>query len=258
MSFFDELQTFGRTILKWIYSFLAVTIFVFAFGLEEVIFLGRRLLIPLPSYQSFAVIFFDKISRDLLPDTVDLIVIGPMEAFWAQIGISIFLAFVITLPILLYQLLRYLLPAFSIKEKKAAFKALVPSALLFLGGCVFSYYLLIPATIEILYLYVVNIGAASFFSVKEFVSMVLFLILGVGILFMLPVFMILLGSLGIIHPSFWKDNWRYSLLMFLIFAAIVTPDGSGITMMILSVPLTLLYAVGYIGSMRVTRRRIEK
>ncbi len=253
MSFFEELQIFGRTILKWIYSFLLATIFIFAFGLEEVVLLGRRLSLPFPSYESFAVIFFEKIGRDLLPDTVELIVISPLEAFWAQVGISFFLAFTITLPILLYYLLKYLLPAFSIKEKKMAFKALIPSVFLFLFGCLFSYYFLIPATIEILYFYVVNIGAASFFSVKEFVSMVLFLILGVGTLFMLPVFMILLGSLGIVDPSFWKDNWRYSFLIFLIFAAVITPDGSGITMVILSIPLTLLYVVGYIGSIRVTR-----
>ncbi len=253
MAFFEEIQVFGKTILKWIYSFVAFTIFVFAFGLKEIVFLERRFLIPFPSYESFAAIFFDKIGRDLLPESVNLIVISPLEAFWAQIGISLFLSFVITLPFLLYCLLKYLLPAFSRKEKTAAFKALIPSALLFLSGCLFSYYLLIPATIEILYLYVSNIGAASFFSVKEFVSLVLFLILGVGILFMLPVFMILLSSLGIVEASFWKDNWKYSLLIFLIFAAIITPDGSGITMMILSVPLTLLYVAGYIGSVKLSR-----
>ncbi|MGB3988885.1 MAG: twin-arginine translocase subunit TatC [Minisyncoccales bacterium] len=253
MAFFKELQIFGKSILNWVYTFLTATVIAFAFGVENILIFGKELTVPFFSYRSFAVIFFDKISRDLLPEGVELIVTGPMEAFWAQVGISFFLAFIATLPVLLFCVLKFLFPAFTSAEKRTTFKVLIPSIILFFSGAIFSYYYLIPATIDILYLFVFNIGAASFFSVKEFVSMVLLLIFGIGTVFMLPIFMVLLSSLGIINPNFWKENWRYSFLFFLIFAAIVTPDGSGVTMMILTVPLTLLYAAGYIGSRKVFR-----
>jgi len=253
MNFLREIEELGRSVLSWIYSFIFFSVFIFAFGLKEVSVRGFNFLIPFPGWDSFSVIFFERIRADLLPEEIDLMVTNPLQALWAQIGISFFLAFIITLPFLLYKLMNYFLPAFTGKEKKIMLKALVPSSLLFFSGCVFAYFLLIPATINVLYIYVVNIGAIPFFSVSEFVSLVLMLVLAVGILFMLPVFMVILSLTGLVDSSFWINNWRYSVLIFLIFTAIITPDGSGVTMILLSVPLILLYLIGYVISKRITK-----
>ncbi len=212
--------------------------------------------LPAPSSDSFTVIIFQKIVSDLIPEGVELVVTSPLEAFWAQISIAFFASFIITSPFLLYSLFKYLFPAFSKKEKTAVFKVLFPSVGLFFLGCVFSYYLLIPSTVEILYVYYVQtIGVTSFFALKEFVPFVLALIFGVGIVFMLPAFMVLLSFLGLVAPSFWKDNWKYSLLIFLVLSAIITPDGSGITMALLSVPLILLYGLGCLISKKYLQTR---
>jgi sec-independent protein translocase protein TatC len=74
--------------------------------------------------------------------------------------------------------------------------------------------------------------------------------MAVGIMFLLPVFMVFLSFLGIVKPCFWKNNWRYALLIFLIFSAIITPDGTGITMIMLSAPLAGLYFLGTIVTMK--------
>jgi len=254
MKFLEEVRIFIGAFLKWIYLLLGLFIFIFAFGIKEVVLFGKQLSIPFPAHESFTVIVFKKITADLLPEEVELIVTSPLEAFWAQLSITFFLAFVIALPYLLYTLLKYLLPAFTPKERTAVFKVLIPSAVLFFSGCIFAYYLLIPSTVNLLYVYYVQtIDVTSFFALKEFVPLVLALSFGVGVVFMLPVFMIILSFVGIIHPDFWKNNWRYSLLFFLIVSAIITPDGSGITMLFLSVPLTLLYAVGYYGGKKISK-----
>ncbi len=256
MKFVQEIRELFLAILKWLYSFLGVLIFVFIFGLKEISFFDRSFLFPIPTHDSFTVIFLKKIVSDLLPTGVELMVTSPVEAFWAQMSIALFLSFVITAPIFFYSILKFAFPAFTKREKNAVFKVIVPSFFLFLLGCAFSYFFLIPTTTEILYIYYVQvIGATSFFALKEFVPFVISLTLGVGAFFMLPIFMSFLSFLGFVSARFWKNNWKYSLLLFLIVSAIITPDGSGLTMLFLSLPLMFLYAMGYLISKKIEKNR---
>ena len=248
----NELQQFGKKILSWLWIFMAAFGFFFAFGIKNVSLPDLVTLpIPWPSYNSISALFFKKIQADLLMKEMELIVTNPLDALWAQIGISLFLAFVITLPFLLYKIAGFFSSALHGKEKRAILKALVPSIILFVGGCVFAYYVLIPATFKFLYPYVLAMGARPFFAINQFVSLVLILTLVVGIVFLLPIFMILLTKLGIVKPDIWKRNWRYAILIFLILSAIITPDGTGITMVLLALPLTILYGIGCVGSKRI-------
>jgi len=250
MSVFQELKELGKSILVWFCVFLILSGFFFFAGLREVNFFDRNILLPFPTVNSFSAQFFEIIQKDLLPQGVDLIVTNPLSAFLAQISVSIFLAFLITFPLLLYRVVGYLSPALYDKEKKAFLRILFPCFLLFITGSLFAYFILIPPTFKILYSYTSAMGAIPFFSVNEFVSSVFGLTLVTGILFLLPVFMVLLTKLGIIEGGFWKKNWRYAVLIFLIFSAVITPDGTGITMLILSVPLISLYLIGMIMSGR--------
>lgn len=264
MAFLNELQIFGKKILSWLWLFLAAFGFFFAFGIKKIIINFQfpifnkfsisnfQLPIPWPSYNSISALFFKKIQADLLIKEMELIVINPLDALWAQIGISLFLAFIITLPFLLYKIASYFSSALFKKEKRAIFKALVPSVVLFIIGCLFAYYFLIPITFKFLYSYVLAVGAKPFFVVNQFISLVLIMTIVVGMVFLLPVFMILLSYLGIVKPDVWKKNWRYAIFIFLILAAIITPDGTGITMVLLALPLTALYFLGYVGSKRLS------
>jgi sec-independent protein translocase protein TatC len=252
MSFLNDLEQFGRKILSWLYLFLIAFIFFFAFGIKPIKFkfliFNFQLPIPAPSFESISTLFFKKIQHDLLVKNAELIVTNPLDAMWTQIGISLFLAFVITLPFLLYKIAAYFSPALFKKEKRAILKALVSCLILFIGGCVFAYFFLIPETFKILYSYVSALGAKPFFAINQFISMVLILTGGVGIIFLLPIFMILLSRLGIVNPDAWKNNWRYAILTSFIIAAVITPDGTGITMILLALPITLLYFFGCIMS----------
>ena len=244
MSFFKEFKEFIKSILSWVCLLLGFSFFFFIFGLKEIEILGKNIFLPLPTLYSFSSQIFKKIQQDLLPSNVQLIVTNPLSAFLAQVLISLLMAFIITSPFFLYKTMKYLLPALFEKEKKAVMRILFPSFLLFFLGCLFAYFLLIPSTFKALYPFATIIGAIPFFSVNEFISLVFGMIVVSGIIFLLPVFMKLSNSLGIVSPDFWKNNWRYALLIFLIFSAIITPDGTGITMLMLSAPLTGLYFVG--------------
>jgi len=246
MGFLKEFKEFIKSILSWIYLLLGFSFFFFLFGLKEIEIFGRNLFLPLPTPHSFSVQIFEIIQQDLLPPGVQLIVTNPLSAFLAQILISLLLAFILTLPFFLYRMMRYLLPALLEKEKRVIIRVLFPSAFLFFAGCLFAYFLLIPSIFRVLYPYATVMGAIPFFSIQEFITLVFGLMIAVGKMFLLPVFMVFLSSLGIVGPDFWKSNWRYALLIFLIFSAIITPDGTGITMIMLSVPLAGLYFLGTI------------
>ena len=144
----------------------------------------------------------------------------------------------------------FLSPALNKKERRLLFKILFPSSILFFGGCAFSYHFIVPVTLKTLYIYPQYLEAAPLFSVKEFLSVTFALMLVAGIMFLLPVFMVLMSYLKIVPARFWQDNWRYAVLIFLIVCALITPDGTGISMVMLSAPLSLLYGFGIIISRR--------
>jgi len=76
-----------------------------------------------------------------------------------------------------------------------------------------------------------------------------------GLAFQLPVLMYGLSWLGVVRSSFWKKYWRFAAIAIFLFGAIITPDGSGITMMLVSIPMLGLYVVGYIVSVRIEKHR---
>ncbi|MCW9054564.1 MAG: twin-arginine translocase subunit TatC [Candidatus Pacebacteria bacterium] len=243
-TYFDEARLFFRNFTEWFLLLLIFTIFFFLFGLKEVVFFERVFMLPLPTNPSFAADFFNQMVVDLVPHEVLLVVTGPLAAFIAQIKIALLLAFVFTLPVFLYRFVHYLSPALRGREKRTIFAVAFLSALLFALGGLFSYLVLIPPTFDILYVYTGAIDAAPFFTVNEFVGLVLSFVLATGILFLLPVVQVLLTRLGIVSPQFWRQQWRYALVVFLVVSAIITPDGSGVTMVFLSLPMTGLYLIG--------------
>ena len=123
-------------------------------------------------------------------------------------------------------------------------KIILPIFLLFIFGVVFSYILVIPFTLNFLYKYGESIGAETFLTVNDFITFVLQFILGFGIAFQLPVLMYALSLIGLTDSRFWQKNFRYAIIIITIFGAVITPDGSGVTMWFLALPMIALYAVG--------------
>ena len=200
----------------------------------------------MPSDNSFSAMVFNAAREDLLPPSVELITTNPMSAFMSQITLSILLSFLATAPFFIYRIIKYLYPALHSHEKRAVLLSLLPLLFLFFSGSAFSYFFPIPTTFKTLYPYAENIGAAQFFSIDEFVYYVFGLMVAVGMMFLLPIFMVLLSFTKIIKADFWKKRWKYAFLFFLIASAIITPDGTGMTMVMLFVPLIVLYFIGYI------------
>jgi sec-independent protein translocase protein TatC len=135
-------------------------------------------------------------------------------------------------------------------------KIVLPVFLLFIFGVVFSYLLVIPFTLNFLYSYGESIGAETFLTVNDFITFVLQFILGFGIAFQLPIIMYLLSLSGLTDSKFWQKNFRYAIIIITIFGAVITPDGSGVTMWFVALPMIALYAVGIIAIRRKEANKI--
>lgn len=253
MTFFEELKIFVKGILHWTYAFIGFSLFFFIFGLHTVTIYGRNLMLPIFSEDSFAVQFFKIIQHDFMPSGVTIIVTNPMSGFITQLEIAMTLAFISIFPLFLYKIMKYLSPALFEHEKRMIFKALILSSTLFMLGCLFAYYYMIPLTFKFMYPFTTALDVTPFFSLDAFMSWVIGILLATGLTFLLPIFMVILSFLRIVSPNFWRSKWRHALVCLLIFSAVITPDQTGITMIILFIPLIALYITGAMLAKRFLR-----
>lgn len=187
-------------------------------------------------------------SNTLLPKEVKLIQTAPGQAFFAQINIAILIAIIASIPVIVKETFGFISPAIINKEKriKQIVKISIPTTGLFIVGMIFSYVLVIPFVLDFLYKYGESIGVATFLNINDFISFVLQFLLGFGISFELPVIMYIVSLTDLVDYNFWRKNFRYALLVFVILGAIITPDGSGITMWFITGPMIGLYMVGMV------------
>ncbi|MFQ5951397.1 MAG: twin-arginine translocase subunit TatC, partial [Candidatus Geothermarchaeales archaeon] len=202
-------------------------------------------------FENIAAQLLSRMQEDLVPDNVKIIVTEPSEAIVTLAYVSLFLGIILAMPVILYELERFVAPGLKAGERKLIVRISVPAALLFALGSAFAYYLVIPYAIDFLYSYVEPLAAEAFLTLGSFIGFALLFVLAFGLSFQLPLIMIGLDTLGVVDPSFWRENLSYAVIAMLVFGAVITPDGSGITMFMVAAPLILLYLLGY----AVIRRR---
>jgi sec-independent protein translocase protein TatC len=146
--------------------------------------------------------------------------------------------------------MRYVLPALYEEERGIVSSIFYTSLVLFFAGCTFAYFILIPNTFAILYSFAGPLSVTPFFSLDSFIWTVFNLTILTGVAFLMPIMMFILSAIGIVSATFWRVHWRGAVVAIVVFAAVVTPDGTGVTMVILSIPLLLLYGLGILLSSR--------
>ena len=216
-----------------------------------------RFYYPYPNpFENIAVQLTLFLKDTLLPPEVKFIQTAPGQAFFAQIHISLLLSIICSIPIIAREVFAFIYPALSTKTTTAIYKITLPILLLFIMGIVFSYLLVIPFTLSFLYRYGESLGAATFVTVSDFMTFVLQFMLGFGLAFQLPVIMYGFSLTGMVDSTFWSKNLRYAIVIIAIFGALITPDGSGITMWFVSIPMIVLYVLGIMIIRRAERHRI--
>ncbi|MFB5619919.1 MAG: twin-arginine translocase subunit TatC [Nitrosopumilus sp.] len=192
---------------------------------------------------------------NLVPEDVQLIQTAPGQAFFAQIYIAALVGIVAGMPIIIKELVGFIKPALKENEINVSRNISLPALGLFVAGCMFSYKFVIPYTLDFLYRYGEGAGLVTFLNVMEFVTFVLQFLLAFGFSFQLPLVMYAIAASGMVDADFWRKNIRYAIVIIVIFGAIITPDGTGVTMMFVAGPMIALYAAGMILIERKERKK---
>jgi sec-independent protein translocase protein TatC len=148
------------------------------------------------------------------------------------------------MPVIIREMTGFIKPALKEREINVSRAITIPALGLFIAGCLFSYFLVVPYILDFLYKYGESAGLVTFLNIMDFVSFVLQFLLAFGISFQLPLVMYAVTASGVIDASFWRKNIRYAIVIIVIFGAVITPDGSGITMWFIGGPMIALYFAG--------------
>jgi sec-independent protein translocase protein TatC len=174
-----------------------------------------------------------------LPDGFKPITLGPAEAFYTTLTNSAYAALLIALPVILYQLYAFILPAFSPSERRVATPLLMLVPLLFIAGVVFCYFVVLTPALDFL----LNFNADEFNTqvrARDYYSFITLLMLAMGIGFQIPVGVIAACRLGVTSPEKLRASRRYAIVAIAVLAALL-PTLDPLTLILEMIPLILLY-----------------
>ncbi len=197
--------------------------------------------------------FLEKPLLDVLPvGQAKLYYTGLTDKFMVYLKVCILSSVLLTSPYHLYEVWRFVSPALHRNEKRFLVPFLIFGTASFWLGLTFAYYVVIPYGYEFL----IQFGSSSeqaIITLTEYFSLTLKLMLALGIVFELPVALMLLGKFGIVDAKMLTANRRYALVASSVVAAVATPSPDAITMILVMIPLYLLYEAGIVGVRWVNR-----
>jgi sec-independent protein translocase protein TatC len=257
MSFWEHLDELRWHLVRSIAAVLVLAIVAFIFKdfiFDRVIlapirqdFLTTRLLCAFAEYVGVQALCLDN-------SKLEIINIRMSGQFLTHMYISVMAGIILAFPYILHEIWSFIKPALKPNEKKYSGGAVIVCSILFLAGVLFSYFLIVPLTINFLGTYQVSEAVANNVSLSSYISTVVSVSLSVGIVFELPVFVFFFTRLGILTPDYLKRNRKYTLVILLVIAAIITPPDIFSQVMVV-IPLLGLYELSIVISGRVYRKR---
>ena len=171
------------------------------------------------------------------------------------INLGVYLGVVLAMPWVLYQVWLFVAPGLYKHERRAVGSFIGASMVLFLCGIAFGYFFMLPRVLTRV-IGLMNDGPIQpLISVNEYFELIIVILIGLGIIFEMPVVVFILSLFGIVTPKFLMKNFRYAMLLITIVAAIVTPTPDATTMLIFMLPMIVLYFVSVVVSYVVLQRK---
>jgi sec-independent protein translocase protein TatC len=172
----------------------------------------------------------------------NLISLKPTQQLMNSIWSSFILGIILSFPYLLWELWKFISPGLTLKEVRNSKGFIFAASLLFFLGIAFSFYIIAPISIHFLYNYQITDLIQNNFTMDSHIGLVTNMLLGVSILFELPVLVFFLTKIGLITPAFLKKYRKHALVVVLIVAAIITPPDVA-SQIIVAIPIVILYEV---------------
>jgi sec-independent protein translocase protein TatC len=203
---------------------------------------------PNPFYNVSAQLFL-AMRAWMLPPNVILLNVGVGDSILVQMEIGLLVALILGMPWIVHEAGAFLMPALRRNERQLLRTVGIPASILFAVGTSIGLFWITPFTFLLLFRYVDAmglgvVGGSPTLGVQAFVTFALLYSLAFGVVCELPVFIYALTRLGLVKAASWRKHWRGAVLGALVFGMIVTPDNSGITMLIIATPMIGLYFGG--------------
>ena len=180
-----------------------------------------------------------------LPHGSQMVAIEVASPFMAPVKLAFFTALFLAMPVVLYQLWRFVAPGLYRHERRMALPLLASSVLMFYLGCAFAYFLVLPKVFTFL-LHITPTGVAMMTDIGHYLDFVLTLFFAFGLCFEVPVGVFILALLGWVTPAQLVHQRAYVILGAFVLAAILTPPDV-LSMLMLAIPMYLLYEVGVLA-----------
>lgn len=195
------------------------------------------------------------IARFLGVNSSDIILIahGWFDSIVAALYLAALIAIIVMGPVTVFFLYKFIEPGLYPHEKKVVKKYVVVIFLLFTSGVIYAYFVIMPLMFVISVWLTILGGAKPIFSLENFFNTVFLGCVSTGILFMIPLFIMLLAKIGFVTSETLQKNWRLVIFSVFAFTAIITPDPTPISMIALSVPFVVLYSISVYLVKRIER-----
>ena len=206
--------------------------------------------------------FLTRPYRQLCKDRPDfncdgsLFALGPLDGLAARMRIAGYGGLIVALPVILWQLWRFIVPALNKKEKQYTIPFIVSSVVLFATGGALAYWTLSKALEFLISWSGTEVNQA--FQITKYVSLVILMILAFGVGFLSPLLIVFLQLVGVLTPRTLLKQWRIAIVAIFFVAAVITPSGDPITLMALGLPLTFLYFVAILIGFIAIRKRARR
>lgn len=197
--------------------------------------------------------FLEAPVKPYLADTQQLAVLGVTESFLIYFKVAALAAVFAASPIILWQVWRFVAPGLYRREKHLAVPFIASGSIFFLAGGAFAYYIAFPMAVQFL----LGLGGEQFMQVitaKDYLGFLMTVMLGLGLMFELPILIFLLCALRVTTPRFLMRHFRWAVVIIFAVAAIVTPTPDVVNLMLFAVPTLGLYLLG-VGAAAIFLRR---
>jgi sec-independent protein translocase protein TatC len=182
--------------------------------------------------------------------------LGPLEGFSTRLSIATYGGIILALPVIMWQIWRFVVPALHAKEKKYAIPFVLCSVGLFLLGGLIAYWTLTPA-LDFLISWAGDDVQAQF-QVSKYVSLFGLMVAAFGVAFEFPVLLVFLQLVGVLTPQTLMKQWRYAVVIIFAIAAVITPSGDPYSMMALAGPMTLFYVISIVIGRVAQKRKLAR
>ncbi len=243
MPLFDHLGELRMRLVR-IVACLAAAVCVFYFAAPQ---MGQFLLIPIADYLPF----------NAETGYVDLVALDPFEAFAVRFEIAFFFSVVATSPVILWQLLAFFLPALKPKERKWFTPTFIVAVVLFVLGVVFCYAVILSAAFQWLTDQAMGLGYVEP-RMSSYIDIIIKFEVAFGFAFELPLVIFYLVIFDVVPYKKLRESWRVVYIVLLVLCAVITPDASPVTMLLLFAALIALYELSLFMARIVLSRRIKK